>query len=1053
MISALFLLHLILDSQSMGRITPHFEPNQGQVAGETEWTATAPGGTLYITGPAVAFATAEPGAKPRIMRFVGARKGVKGEGDGPTGGYSSYFAGRDEKNWRSRIPHYAKVRYRDVYPGIDLVYYATPARQVEYDLELAPGADPSQLDLAFEGFDRIEVDPNGDLLLWANDRAIRQKRPSARAKDGASIDCSYRLLSAKQVRLDVARFDERMPITIDPELDFSTFIGGPGYDVVQSIAFDAAGFIYLTGLTDTPLTPTLNPFQQPNTVKRQAFVLKLTSNAEQIVTFTALSGSGYTAGASISIDKAGAILLYGTTSSQDFPLVKPFQREYRAGYYQAFVAKLAPDFRTLLYSSYFGGSVAETVFRAVLTSDGSMVITGNTQSKDIPIRNALQPSAGLANSQCFLAKVDPQGALVFSTYFGGSGTTYCYGGLAVDQADRIYFGGVSSSEDLLVKNAIQTSPSPLGWASPFIARVSSDGQTLDFSTYLVGGLGVGGVSAIAVNEDGEAHVGMGAQNSRFPAPDGFQDTCESRNCGYIVKLDTAGQKVLNATYLGGTGYNSLQDLLLGPDGSVYVGGTTGSADFPVKDSLQPFRGGGPNGWDVYVARLTPDLRTLIYSTFFGGSRGSLFGKLALDPAGRLYFGGSTLASDFPVRNAVQPVHGGFNDGVLLRLSNTVGGAAAPSPISASPGRVSLRWVQGGPPLAPQQVRLNADSGVAFTSEADSAWVTLNPRTGTAPATMQVSASILGPGNYTANVTVKPASGAALTIPVNLTILTPAPELTSVEPSFVAFASDDTIVTLRGAGFTAETKVRLYDGPYSSPVTFVDSQTLQFKMSYLSFLEEGSYRFSVVNPQSDVSKAVVLSVGRVTPSITSVVSAASRLSGPAARGGLLAISGLNLGPLDRLKATIGDIPAPAIAVTGKDQVAVVVPALVKGTSAAVVVSSDALVSAPFRIEIADAAPGLFTADESGTGDALIDGTPSPGSTITLFGTGDGGLPVTVTIDGKEALVDSAAAPVDGKPGWFQVRVVVPADASVEGPVAVLLKAGDHESQPGVTLTLR
>src|SRR5579863_2954040 len=157
------LLVLALDlHQQPAAIPLHFEPNQGQVAGETEWIAKAPGATLYIKSTAIAFATAQdPGKRPRIMRFAGA-KPVKGEGLDRTGGYSNYFTGRDEKNWTTGIPHFAKVRYKSLYQGIDLVYYTTPNHQVEYDLEVQPGADLNQIELSFTGFDKIEVDKHGD---------------------------------------------------------------------------------------------------------------------------------------------------------------------------------------------------------------------------------------------------------------------------------------------------------------------------------------------------------------------------------------------------------------------------------------------------------------------------------------------------------------------------------------------------------------------------------------------------------------------------------------------------------------------------------------------------------------------------------------------------------------------------------------------------------------------------------------------------------------------------------------------------------------------------
>ncbi len=425
-----------------------------------------------------------------------------------------------------------------------------------------------------------------------------------------------------------------------------------------------------------------------------------------------------------------------------------------------------------------------------------------------------------------------------------------------------------------------------------------------------------------------------------------------------------------------------------------------------------------------------------------------FGDMALDLQDRLYIVGWTPSADFPLKNAYQPMYGGGLDGFLSRISDS--SPVVSSPLTATPRQVKLRYVQGGSLPQAQDVQLVGNQ-VPFLAVANAAWVTVSPQSGIAPVTLRIGAAILTPGAYNAEVTLTPGSGARLTIPVSLTILTPAPVLTAVEPAFVALGSDDTIVTIRGSGFTPETKVRLYELTYEVPITFVDSTTLQFKMSYLSFVEEGTYRFSVVNPDSETSQPAVLSVGRRTPEITGVVNAASRLNGPIAPGELLFISGLNFGPQERLSVVFGDHPAAIIAYTGVD-VTVIVPVLSRDASVALVVASGSLLSSPLQLGVVEAVPGLFTADGSGIGDALAEGELTPGSAVTLFGTGDGGLPVTAIIDGRDAAVESSGA-VDGKPGWFQVRVEIPADAPISAPLAVVIKAGQGESQPGVTLTLR
>lgn len=174
-------------------------------------------------------------------------------------------------------------------------------------------------------------------------------------------------------------------------------------------------------------------------------------------------------------------------------------------------------------------------------------------------------------------------------------------------------------------------------------------------------------------------------------------------------------------------------------------------------------GGGYNNQDIFVARFTFDLRTLLYSTFIGGSPNENFGGMTVDSNSRLYVGFGTESSDVPVVNAkVQGSYGGGQDGFLVRISDST--AVVANLISALPGTVSLRYVQGGPPLAAKSIHLFGDA-VPFTSAASASWVTVIPRVGTTPQTIQISASLLGPGNYNASVTVTPFLGRRLRFPL------------------------------------------------------------------------------------------------------------------------------------------------------------------------------------------------------------------------------------------------------------------------------------------------
>jgi uncharacterized protein (TIGR03437 family) len=605
---------------------------------------------------------------------------------------------------------------------------------------------------------------------------------------------------------------------------------------------------------------------------------------------------------------------------------------------------------------------------------------------------------------------------------------------------------------LPLKNPIQTTITPLnGQNTAFLARFSPDGSKLDYGTFL-GGNSPGSIERIAFNSKREIYLaGYGWSQPPFTTINAYQNICQSSGCPILMKLDPTGQKILNSTFFSGSDFSAISAILIGADDSVFIAGRTQSADFPAIRSLFPYVPGGTYDANAFLAKFLGDLRAVVFSTLLGPR--SNIGSMTFDSAGRLYLTGGTGSSAYPVKNAFQKSFGGGADGILLRLSDST--IVDASPLTASPGQVQLKYVQGGAPIAPQSVQVtSADTPVSFTASANAAWVTVLPQAATTPVALSVGASPLVPGNYAATVTLTPASGAPLSIPVALKILLPAPVLTSVDPSFVALGSDDTIITLHGSGFTPQTRLLLVGSAWGSPITFVDSQTLRTTMSYLSFLNESTYPFSAFNPQSDISGTVTVSVGRVTPVVNGVVNAASQLTGPMAIGELIQVNGTNFGPPAQLSVLIGGILATIVSASDTQALVIVPLQLQPSVNTNVVLTSGALNSIPATLPFAPVSPGIFTADGSGTGQVLVDGTATPGSTITLYATGGGdlSLPITVSINGEDAPV-SSVSPVQDKPGWFQVVITIPSDVSIDAPATLVVSVGGQPSQAGVTLAVQ
>jgi len=244
-------------SETYGKLPLHFEANRGQTDKDVHFLSRGPGYSLYLTSGEAVLVLAKPNAGAKHdakapvksvalrMSLVGAaRKPVVSGLDEQTG-KANYFIGKDPAKWRTNVPTYAKVHYRNVYPGIDLVYYGNQ-RQLEYDFVIAPGVDPKKIVLAFKGADKVQIDSRGDLVVRAAGGDIRQHKPIVYQEiDGIrqEIAGSYVRKGANRVGFEVAAYDTTRPLVIDPiVLSYSTFIG-------------AAGSIAVATKTSTPPLP------------------------------------------------------------------------------------------------------------------------------------------------------------------------------------------------------------------------------------------------------------------------------------------------------------------------------------------------------------------------------------------------------------------------------------------------------------------------------------------------------------------------------------------------------------------------------------------------------------------------------------------------------------------------------------------------------------------------------------------------------------------------------------------------------------------------------
>ncbi len=428
---------------SYGKLSLHFEANQGQTDARVKFLARGSGYSLFLTstelvlalgkaepsGPGKGVARAEAAtpkrpSPPEVLRMkllgANARPAIEGREELP--GKSHYFIGNDPKKWRTDVPQYARVQYKDVYPGVSLTYYGNQDR-LEYDFVVSPGGDPRRIGLGIEGAQRIHVDAEGNLVLSLPGGEVVQRAPVVYQEvDGArkAVEGRFVLRGRGEVGFEVGAYAADRPLVLDPLLVYSTYLGGSGDDHGQAIAVDPSGNVYVTGYTFSTNFPTANPLQGAyGGGTYDAFVAKLNSAGSALVYSTYLGGSGYDLGLGIAADASGNAYVIGDTSSTNFPTVNPLQAGYGGGS-DAFVAKVNATGSALVYSTYLGGSGGDQGQGIAVDSSGNASVTGTTQSTDFPTANPLQAKlSGIGDA--FVAKLNASGlALAYSTYLGGS---------------------------------------------------------------------------------------------------------------------------------------------------------------------------------------------------------------------------------------------------------------------------------------------------------------------------------------------------------------------------------------------------------------------------------------------------------------------------------------------------------------------------------------------------------------------------------------------------------------------------------------------------------
>jgi hypothetical protein len=711
-----------------------FVENQGETDSQVRYYARGPRYAFYLTRDGVVLSfTKRPGAPdaetPAVarvaateqrapygvalaLRFPGSNPQMVLEGGEQAPGKVNFFRGNDPTRWRTNLPQYGQVIYRELWPGVDLALRGE-AGMLKYEFRVKPGAKPADIRMAYEGAAGLVLDEAGGLLIKTAVGLLRDSPPVAYHEiDGVRVPVESRYALGQGDGAEGiygfavgAGYNPDAELIIDPSVSYSTFLGGSADDTGAAIAVDPSGNAYVIGTTSsTDFPTTTGAFDRTLATAPDIFVSKLNATGTALLYSTYLGGTPtptrgagsdpFEFGRAIAVDASGNAYITGQTTSSDFPITAgAFQTTIHASEFDAtetFVAKLNPTGSALLYSTFLGGSDLDDSYTIAVDASGAAYVAGYTLSTDFPTTpGAVQTLAGGGGNQdAFITKLNATGsALVYSTYLGGLDNE-TLSRIVVDTSGNAYVTGGSRSLNFpTTAGAFQTANH--GGFDAFVAKLNATGSALVYSTF-IGGQGTGDSgNGLAIDSAGNAYVAGGTNSIDFPTtPGAFQTTWNNASgTGFVAKVNPTGSALVYSTFLGGTGGEGASAVAVDGTGNAWVAGTTTSIDFPTTpDALSrslhnPSSGTG----DVFITQLNAAGSGLIYSTYFGGTDIDNGNDLALDSAGNVYLTGKTNSADFPTTpGAVDTVFKGnpslfLGDAFITKLTT----AAATSPTITS----------------------------------------------------------------------------------------------------------------------------------------------------------------------------------------------------------------------------------------------------------------------------------------------------------------------------------------------------------------------------------
>ena len=618
---------------ALAQLPLRFEANQGQFDRTVRYAARTPAYSIALTANGASFRF--PGSPEISLSLPGSAPSPAIDPQEPMAARTEYMIGR-RKDWHTGIANYARIRYRTVYPGVEMVFYGK-GNQLEYDFVLQPGADPNAIRLQFGGAGRLAVTPEGDLALDTPGGRMLQHKPAIYQQDAKGsrtpISGRYNLLANGLVRIQLEQYDRSQALTIDPTITYSTLMGGGATETMTGMKI-RNGLLYVVGSTAAG-----------------DWAEKSTDNAYNSA-----------------VDCFIEIIDIAT-----------------------------PGNYTLKYLSYLGGSNNDYPLGMDVDAPGFVYLAGYTTSTDFPtqgnvltgmVQGNINLQAGDASFTAgFLAKIDPNAtpgtgaSLVFSTFLNGTLGNDQAEGVAVGPSGIAYVIGTTKSSDFPI-TANAYAASLYGPSDCFLAQIDTVNDLLLYSSYFGSELDDDG-KAIALGTNGLVYFAGSTDGTQFPMAGAAYNLSSSGNYDVVLGAFDLTQSGVNTlvygTYFGGSDIDQVNAIALDAQGRMILTGFTLSTDFPITalTAVQATNHGNGDAFLSLVDLTKPASGFLLYSTFLGGENGDVGYGVTSDSAGHLYVTGYSMSPDFPVAgNPPQPIWGGGVNLFIARINPAIAGTAA-----------------------------------------------------------------------------------------------------------------------------------------------------------------------------------------------------------------------------------------------------------------------------------------------------------------------------------------------------------------------------------------